>query len=95
MVLQALKESRGLRLALLFALLVACASQLEFAAPQSQPWMNKSLSPDQRAGLVLKEMTLDEKIGMVTGCFGFHTFRNLQAPKDALGGDGFVLAYRG
>ena len=29
--------------------------------------MNKSLSPDQRADLVLKEMTLDEKIGLLHG----------------------------
>jgi beta-glucosidase len=29
--------------------------------------MNRSLTPDQRAGLVLKEMTLDEKIAMLHG----------------------------
>jgi len=31
------------------------------------PWMNKTLAPDQRADLVLHEMTLDEKIQMVHG----------------------------
>jgi hypothetical protein len=31
------------------------------------PWMNASLSPDQRADLVLKEMTLDEKIDLMHG----------------------------
>src|ERR1700728_1204385 len=31
------------------------------------PWMNKSLSPDERANLVLSQMTLDEKIQMVHG----------------------------
>jgi beta-glucosidase len=31
------------------------------------PWMNKALSPDERAGLVLGQMTLDEKIQMVHG----------------------------
>ena len=31
------------------------------------PWMNKSLSPDERADLVLGQMTLDEKIQMVHG----------------------------
>ena len=30
-------------------------------------WMNKSLSPDERANLVLGQMTLDEKIQMVHG----------------------------
>jgi beta-glucosidase len=33
----------------------------------SLPWMNKALPPDQRADMVLHEMTLDEKIQMVHG----------------------------
>jgi len=33
----------------------------------SRPWMNTQLSPDQRADLVLKEMTLDEKIDLMHG----------------------------
>src|SRR5215467_16291986 len=32
-----------------------------------RPWMNKSLSPDERADLVLKQLTLDEKIGLLHG----------------------------
>ena len=35
--------------------------------PQTMPWMNKTLSPDQRADLVIGQMTLDEKIQMVHG----------------------------
>jgi beta-glucosidase len=31
------------------------------------PWMNKALAPDQRADMVLGQMTLDEKIQMVHG----------------------------
>jgi beta-glucosidase len=31
------------------------------------PWMNASLSPDERASLVLKQMTLDEKISLLHG----------------------------
>ncbi len=34
---------------------------------QNRPWMNSSLSPDERADLVLKEMTLDEKIDLLHG----------------------------
>jgi beta-glucosidase len=34
---------------------------------QNRPWMNTSLSPDERADLVLKEMTLDEKIDLLHG----------------------------
>ncbi len=36
-------------------------------SPQSRPWMNASLSPDQRAEMVLKELTLDEKMELVHG----------------------------
>ena len=35
--------------------------------PVEGPWMNKSLSPDQRADLVIEQMTLDEKILLVHG----------------------------
>ena len=34
---------------------------------KSYPWMNSSLSPDERADLVLKELTLDEKIDLLHG----------------------------
>src|ERR1700723_1430115 len=36
-------------------------------AKPTGPWMDQSLSPDQRADLVLKEMTLDEKIAVIHG----------------------------
>src|SRR5204862_1708587 len=32
-----------------------------------RPWMNTSLSPDERAALLLAQMTLEEKVGMVHG----------------------------
>ena len=41
------------------------------SAPQKQepkgPWENRSLSPDERADLVIEKMTLDEKIQLVHG----------------------------
>jgi len=37
---------------------------------QTQPWMNTALPAEQRAGLLLAQMTLDEKIAMVHGCAG-------------------------
>src|SRR3954469_14388147 len=36
----------------------------------AKPWMNVALTPEQRANLVLKELTLDEKIKLVFGHFG-------------------------
>jgi beta-glucosidase len=35
--------------------------------PEQRPWMNKSLSSDERADMVLKEMTLAEKIDLLHG----------------------------
>ncbi len=32
-----------------------------------RPWLNTSLSPDERAALLLAQMTLEDKIGMVHG----------------------------
>jgi beta-glucosidase len=36
-------------------------------AKTDQPWMNKALDPDTRADLMIREMTLDEKIQLVHG----------------------------
>jgi beta-glucosidase len=43
------------------------AQQPNNPARQHHPWDDKSLSPDERANLVIKEMTLDEKIQLVHG----------------------------
>ena len=58
--------------ALLLASFILCAPALRAqepppAAPQHHPWDDKSLSPDQRADMVQKEMTLDEKLQLVHG----------------------------
>ena len=55
------------------------------------PWLNSKLSPDERAELVLKELTLDEKISLLhgTGTMGF----GAPSPdeKDSNGGAGYVV----
>jgi beta-glucosidase len=54
--------------AVLCGILAVVFSSLFAQAPAAQhPWMDKTLSPDQRANLVLEQMTLDEKIRMVHG----------------------------
>jgi beta-glucosidase len=50
---------------LLTALVLGMASQAALAA--DKPWMNTSLSADERADLVIREMTLDEKVQLVHG----------------------------
>jgi beta-glucosidase len=48
------------------------------------PWMDKSLSPDKRADLLIEQMTLDEKLVLVHGDAGS------LAQLHSLGGAGFV-----
>jgi beta-glucosidase len=52
-------------------LFISAPPSFSQSTPQSKqppfPWMDKSLSPDQRADLVLHQMTLDEKIQLVHG----------------------------
>ena len=58
--------------ALVFAasLTIAPASHAQFPGmtqPKRYPWSDTALSPDQRADLVIREMTLDEKISLLHG----------------------------
>src|ERR1700685_405165 len=67
------KRPHGLALSSLFVALALVSPGPSVAHAQAKPdiskmpWMNKSLSPDERANLVLGQMTLDEKIQMVHG----------------------------
>lgn len=45
----------------------AATGAISAPAPAQRPWMNKALSPRQRADLLVKAMTLDEKITMMHG----------------------------
>ena len=65
---------------------------LQEATPK-HPWMNASLSPDERAEMVLKEMTLDEKILLLHGQGMPGWPREVQNPQPELGngGAGFIM----
>src|ERR1700761_7773828 len=60
---------------------------------RNHPWMNPKLSPDERAAMVLKELTLDEKIDLLHGMGMPGWPRDVQNPQPELGngGAGFVL----
>ena len=60
---------------------------------RNHPWMNASLAPDERAEMVLKEMTLDEKIDLLHGMGMPGWPREVQNPEPELGngGAGFIL----
>ena len=61
-----------------FAVAILAASAVApVALSQSadRPWMNTNLSPEERADLVLKQMTLEEKLSLLTG-MGWRTIRS-------------------
>jgi beta-glucosidase len=75
-----------------FVLLPACAQEASESKTSAGPWMNSSLSPDERAALVVKQMTLDEKISLLhgTGMEGLSPMSPLAVKSN--GGAGYVVA---
>ena len=75
------------------ASLIALAQGGSQAPTPTGPWMNTSLSPDQRADLVMKQLSLDDKIQLLhgTGSPGFGP-ANPQA-RDSNGGAGYVPGF--
>src|ERR1700684_3221872 len=57
----------------------------------ARPWMNSKLSPEERADIVLKEMTLDEKIELMHGNGMEGWGRPMPNPDSSNGGAGFVF----
>ena len=58
---------------------------------EARPWMNQKLSPDERADMVLKEMTLDEKIELMHGNGMEGWGRPMPNLSSSNGGAGFVF----
>ena len=58
-------------------------------APPPKPWMNPALDPDTRATLLMREMTVEEKLSLVHGPMG-RARLGIAAPERALGSAGFV-----
>jgi beta-glucosidase len=57
-------------LAVVLALALGLPVGAAGAQDPSMPWLNPSLSPDERVGLLLPQMTLDEKVDLMTGDAG-------------------------
>lgn len=53
--------------AMLLAMAIDAGAQFFPAKPPDHPWNNQKLSPDERADLVIAQMTFDEKIQLVHG----------------------------
>lgn len=72
--------------------IAAVSAQQSVAQNESasaRPWMNTALSADQRAELILAQMTLDEKIAMLHGPMAM-PFGTLKMPEGAIGSAGFI-----
>ena len=80
---------------LLLAWFAILLSTIGFAQGGDKPWMNKNLSPDERAAMVLKQMTLDEKIDLLHGNGMAHA-DNWQMPLtyQSNGGAGYVVGVK-
>ena len=77
--------------ALASALVAAAAAFAQFpgmSQPKHFPWSDSKLSPDERADLVIKEMTIDEKVALLHGAgMSFP-----DDPPESNGGAGFTRA---
>ena len=67
----------------------ASATPAQAQTAPATPWTNPKLSPDERARLLDKELTLDERIGLVHGPVGAPIL-GMKAPAGALGSAGFI-----
>jgi beta-glucosidase len=85
-------NSQSLAVGLALALIVhgTCLSQ-QAATLTSRPWMDASLAPDLRADMVMKQLTLDEKIQLVHGIGWGPLVPGSPVPPDNNGGAGEIL----
>jgi beta-glucosidase len=77
---------------LALALAAGLAGSVHAAAPAGKPWMDRSLSPDRRAELIVAAMTDDEKFRLIRADFG-QVKEKGPNPPGALNGAGFVPAF--
>jgi beta-glucosidase len=93
--MQNCKFGTYLLLSVIAALTLISAASVAAAQNNDRPWMNSSLSPEQRADLVLKELTLDEKLALVHGNGMAHA-EQWQMPLSHLtnGGAGYVEGFK-
>ncbi len=84
---------RAAAFALALSLSLTGYSQDRNAPKPTGPWLNPSLSPDQRADLLLKQLTLDEKIQLLHGTASPHSGPPDTQGHDSNGGAGYVPGF--
>src|ERR1700732_5011348 len=65
--MQNCKSGSYLLLTVIAALSLVSAASIAAAQNNERPWMNPKLSPEERADMVLKQLTLDEKLALLHG----------------------------
>jgi len=65
--MQNCKSGSYLLLTVIAAFALISAASIAAAQNNDRPWMNPSLSPEERADLVLNQLTLDEKLALLHG----------------------------
>jgi beta-glucosidase len=86
------RPSRSYSVLLSFVLFLLSSAAFAQSGPETaHPWMDKTLSPDERASMVVKEMTIDEKITLLhgTGHPGLGPMSPLSSGSN--GGAGYVV----
>jgi beta-glucosidase len=66
------------------------SAQTAATTSASRPWMNTQLSPDQRAALLVKSMTFDEKVAMLHGPMAMPLGPTMPMPQGAVGSAGYI-----
>jgi beta-glucosidase len=88
------QQMRALAMALMLTTaLPAAAAHAQVAAPgAAKPWMNTKLTADQRADLVVAQMTQDEKLTLVFGYFGSNQTKPhfTPSPEARMGSAGYI-----
>jgi len=84
-------RTRSYRLFLICLVTLAIPLSAQSGSQGSHPWNNTTLSPDERAAMVVKEMTLDEKVSLLhgTGMEGLGPMSPLSSGSN--GGAGYVV----
>jgi beta-glucosidase len=84
------QSTKSISFCFLFFFVFSSTLVLSQKSETSHPWMNTSLSPDERASMVVKEMTIDEKTQMLhgTGMVGLSPMSPLAIHSN--GGAGYV-----
>jgi beta-glucosidase len=79
------------------ALIMALSCSAGFVAPgakaqaaSAQPWMNATLSADQRAALLVNAMTSDEKLSLTHGVMALPFFFGGALPQGAIASAGYI-----